>query len=392
MAQYIFGGFSPVTLRGSGKILLKSSGTLVEDYAADSPVSSVGPVLCSFKSTPIAFWDVPTLNNMVFSRRLWEDLLDNEYFKKSLEEGSHFGCSAHQDTDQIDYKDIACRVTRFWLGENNLVLGDLDLLNVPNGVIVYTLAKVSRVCTSSRGFGELRDMGNGLKDVVPEQYTHVCWDMVTFPAVPNASMSLITGENSLPTKELDSLSEHLRSLVRQAYEANPGNGPLRELFSAVGGLGKRSFRVSMADLRSALVAHNVRVSSLYSGKHRATVSRRRVFSSPDNESWLSYDVGLEAKLEVFCKALGLQLTAALGVRASASLGKEFLRGNQNVLYWVDVTFTGATLRVLRLVGVRNNLDYQISLFGVKWSSLVRAEFFNNALVARIVGQIMEGVR
>jgi hypothetical protein len=327
---------------------------------------------------------------MVFSRQLWEKLLDNAYLKKTIEEGSHFGCSVHQDSDQIDYKDVASRVTKFWIADNNLVLGDVDLLNTPNGVIVYTLAKVSRVGISSRGFGELEPLGNGLQDVVPDQYTHVCWDMVNFPAVPDASMSLITGENSLPSKELASLSDSLRGLVRQAYDRNPENEPLRRLFSALGGANKRVFQVSRADLQSAMIAHSFRVSSLYSGKGRAIMSHRKIVSSPDNESWNLFDVGLEKKLDLFCKSLGVRLTTELGFKASATWTKEFLRGNHNVYYHVDVSFGGEKKTPLRLVGVSTNFDYQASLWGAKLEDTVRYEFLNNDLVIQIVTDILGG--
>jgi hypothetical protein len=265
MKQYIFGGCAPVSLNKQSKSFLTSFASRVDDYAIESKVSDVGPVLCSFRSVPIAFWDIPTLNMMVFGKRLWEDLLSNAYLKKSLEEGSHYGCSAHQDTDQIDLKDVAGRVTKFWLGDSNFVLGDVDILNTPCGVVVYTLAKISRVGISSRGFGELRDIGGGLKEVVPEEYTHVCFDFVNFPAVPDAGMTMITGDRSLPTKELDSMSENLRGLVRDAYDRSPGDPALSDLYTALGLNSRKSIMEKNAVL-TALVSHGFRYRSLFSGK------------------------------------------------------------------------------------------------------------------------------
>ena len=225
--QYIFGGASPVSLSRSGVQLLKSSRTIVEDYAEGSSGNFEGPILCSFKAVPIAFYEVPTLNMMVFSRALWERLLKNDYLKKTMEEGSHWGEGKHADRDEVWLSESACRVNRFWIASNNFVLGDVDILNTPNGRPAYTLAKIGKIGISSRGFGVLRDRGDGLKDVVPEDYTHVCWDLVSFPAVPDASMTLITGDDGLVSTEMDNMSSQLRSLINEAWKRSPAGRAVR---------------------------------------------------------------------------------------------------------------------------------------------------------------------
>jgi hypothetical protein len=133
----------------------------------------------------------------------------------------------------------------------------------------------------------------------------------------------------------------------------------------------------------------VEVTPLFSGQRRGRISNRFIRSSPDNESWGLYDVGLEAKLEVFCQSLRLRLVAEFGVEVSVSLEKEFLRLNSNVLYVVGVTFGGQTLKVIRLVGEKTNFDYQVSIFGVKVEGFVRSGFFSNALVTRVLNGLRE---
>jgi len=229
MNQWIFGKASPVSLSDQGKHLLKSSGCIVSDYVGESGSPSNG-ILCSFKSVPIAFWDVPTLNQMVFSRKLWECLLENQYLKQSMENGSHWGEAKHADRDEVYLDEIACRVNRFWIGSNNILLGDVDIPDTPKGRIVHSLARISRVGISSRGFGELRDMDNGLKEVIPDQYMHVCWDMVAFPAVPDAHMTLITGDS--PMEETINMSMELRKLINEAYQRHPKDKALQKLVSS----------------------------------------------------------------------------------------------------------------------------------------------------------------
>jgi hypothetical protein len=132
------------------------------------------------------------------------------------------------------------------------------------------------------------------------------------------------------------------------------------------------------------------VSPLFSGGARGTLSRKRVFSSPDNESWGLFDSGIDAKLGIFCQSLQARLSVALGFQVSVSWGKEFLRMNANVYYWVDVSTGDHEYRVVRLVGAKTDLDFQVSLFGVKLAGLVRSEFLNNALVSRVVAHFTSG--
>jgi len=254
--QWIFGKASPISLSAQGKQLLKSSKCIVSDFVGDSGSPRDG-ILCTFKNVPVAFWDVPTLNQMVFSRKLWECLLENQYLKQSMENGSHWGESKHADRDEVYLDEVACRVNNFWLGDKNIVYGDVDIPDTPKGHIVYNLSKISRVGISSRGFGELRDMDKGLKEVIPDQYMHVCWDMVAFPAVPDAHMTLITGDS--PYEETLTMSTELRNLINEAYQRNPHDKALQKLVSN----GKlihpsKSSDISIVDLETAVLSHGLK--------------------------------------------------------------------------------------------------------------------------------------
>jgi len=296
MGQYIFGRYadSAFSVSDGGKKYLKSSfGSVVSDFVGESSPSKAGPILCSFEAVPIAFWRVPTLNRMVFSRVLWENLLANDYLRRTMEDGAHFGEASHADRDEVLLKETACRVNKFWLSDqNNWVLGNVDLLNTPNGNIIYTLARVGRVGISSRGFGELADRDDGLREVVPDQYAHVCWDMVAFPAVPDASMTLRSGEDALSSIEMSKMSDDLRGLIKEAYEIYPDSKPLKKLFSRAYPDVKKSFVIDSKfrrELGNAIFAHNLRNTDLFSGKKRAILSAR--------ETILSRIKFLEAKLK-----------------------------------------------------------------------------------------------
>jgi hypothetical protein len=228
----------------------------VNDFVGDHG-SPKEDILCTFKNVPVAFWDVPTLNQMVFSRKLWECLLDNQYLKQSMENGSHWGESKHADRDEVYLDEVACRVNNFWLGDKNIVFGDVDIPDTRKGRDVYKLARIGRVGISSRGFGELRDMDNGLKEVIPDQYMHVCWDMVAFPAVPDAHMTLAT-EDSLYDETL-TMSTELRKLVDAAIKKNPHDKALQRLVSGVKAKSNRlEPDIGIADIETAILSHEIK--------------------------------------------------------------------------------------------------------------------------------------
>jgi hypothetical protein len=385
MKQFIFGGYSSLSVGSQSKGLVKSSSGSVADFAGDSDISRVGSILCSFKSVPIAFWGVPTLNNMVFSRRLWEMLLENQYLRRSLEDGSHFGEGFHANHDEVLYPNVACRVTNFWLADNNLVLGDVDILNTPNGVIVYTLAKISKVGISSRGFGELADIGNGLRDVAPEDYSHICWDMVAFPAVPDASMTLAAGENALPSKELSLMSDQLRRLVKDASDRHPEDVGLRSLWNSVKEAARKPYNVRN-EVVSAMVAHRLRtgVTSLFSGKGRG-----RIKSSPDSYGYGGgpRDSVLEGRMRVFVSTLEIQVRR---FSAKANVVVRFGRSAKGVssLTSVSVVFPGGVLRgCLEVESVVGSGEYFLKVFSESYGKIKLAGFnFRLAVhVAALIG-------
>jgi hypothetical protein len=384
MKQFIFGGNSSLSVGNPNKTLLKSSIGSVVDFARDSDISRVGGVLCSFKAVPIAFWGVGTLNSMVFSRELWEMLLSNAYLKRSLEDGSHFGEAFHANREEVLYPDVACRVTNFWLGDNNLVLGNVDILNTPNGVIVYTLAKVSRVGISSRGFGELRDIGGGLKDVVPEDYLHICWDMVAFPAVPDASMTLVPEERALPTKELNAMSEQLRQIIRDASERNPNDVGLRNLWNAVGRGVKKPFNLRNAVI-TAMITHRLHsgVTPLFSGPKRG-----RIVSSPDSYGYGggSRDSRLEDRIQVFADTFELQVRK-FSAQASVSVELSPSADELSFLASVDVYLPGVVLRgCLEIETVVGSGEYSLKVFSESYGK-VKLSGFNFKLAVQVAALV-----
>ena len=88
MAQWIKGSyFTPKTfcekqhkLIKSG--LMKSTDMVMQGY---KPEQNDSGILYHWDNMPIAYYDIPTLNDMIFSKKLWmETIHENPYVKASL--------------------------------------------------------------------------------------------------------------------------------------------------------------------------------------------------------------------------------------------------------------------------------------------------------------------
>lgn len=210
----------------------------VEEGAVDisSPLNG-SAVLYSWQSVPLALYDVPTLNGMVYRKSLWEKLMANPTLNSCIENKSFWGEAFHSDSDEVKIPDVAIRVSKWWIDSNNLILGDVDIMNTPNGAICYTLAKAGRIGTSTRGFGVLDDIGNGLTEVNEDQYVHICSDVVALPAVPEANLST-QWTADLTRNGIDSMSGELRAMLSNALKINPDNPSVLRLVASLSRTGR----------------------------------------------------------------------------------------------------------------------------------------------------------
>ena len=258
--QWIFGRMDPKHAFDIQSKMVKSGQMRTVDNVSQgyAPTQEGSGVLYSWKNTPLAYVNIPTLNRMVFSKALWEGLRNNDHLKYMLEGRSHWMGDCHKDKDEITFSEIAGRVNDFWI-EGDMVMGDIDLMDTTNGLIIYNCAKTGRVANSSRGFGALHDRSDGLKEVVPDEYMHVSWDFVTFPAVNKCIMTM--ADDITSTAEVDNLSEYLKSLIAEAYDRNPKDASLQKLASSAGVLKpKKHYSISKHDRDTLNILNGLRKS------------------------------------------------------------------------------------------------------------------------------------
>lgn len=239
--QWIKGSFFSAKNFFENKTTLIKSGLMrEEDNLAQGykPEQNNTGVLYSWKNLPLAYHGVPTLNNMVFSKKLWESIHENPFIKASMENHCWWGEDQHRDNSEVLLENVAIRVNDFHCIDNNLVIGDVDLMDTPKGLIIYSLAKTGAIGNSSRGFGELVDIGNGLSRVDEDSYLAVDWDCVGFPAVPNC-MSMYVDKAVEASQALGGLEQELRNHIVEAYEKNPTNPWIANMFNSLELTGKK---------------------------------------------------------------------------------------------------------------------------------------------------------
>ncbi len=216
--------------------LMKSTDMIMQGY---KPEQNDTGILYHWDNMPIAYYDIPTLNNMVFSKKLWmEDIHENRFVKAALENKAFYGEDCHRDNSEVFLENVVLRVNDWWADDSNTILGSVDLLDTPKGLIVYNIAKSGMVGTSSRGFGDLTDIGNGLTRVEEDTYMAVSQDAVCFPAVPSA-FCLNTGnpvveQSASALGDLEKgLREQITSAIEEAYQKNPMNEWIAAMFNSL---------------------------------------------------------------------------------------------------------------------------------------------------------------
>jgi len=230
--------FSAKSFSDTKKTLIKSGLMKAEDRIMQGykPEQNDTGVLYSWTNMPIAYYDIPTLNNMIFSKKLWNDIHENQFIKAALDNHCFWGEDQHRDNSEVLLENVAIRVNDFWIGDGNLVLGNVDLMDTPRGLTIYSLAKTGMIGTSSRGFGDLIDIGSGLTRVDEDTYLAVSQDVVGFPAVPAAFCVSTAGNNTVTQSVIDleqGLREQITSAIEEAYQKDPMNEWIAAMFNSL---------------------------------------------------------------------------------------------------------------------------------------------------------------
>ncbi len=166
-----------------------------EDLVLDDTVkkNSKGEAILGQLYGPCADFLLPTRNGRGYSESLWEKVFDSEIVNEYFEAGGILGELNHPaDRSETDLEKVAvCMPEKPKKDKDGHLVAKFDILDTPNGRIVYTLAKYGyKLGVSSRGDGEVISGIDG--DIVDaDSYSLEAFDIVLLPAVKAARLKMV---------------------------------------------------------------------------------------------------------------------------------------------------------------------------------------------------------
>lgn len=126
--------------------------------------------------------DTLNQNGRIYPKYILEREVRN--YQKFVRERRSTGQLDHPETTVVELKYASHVITKVWW-EGNAVVGTVELLNTSMGVEAQNLVKDGvLIGISSRGMGSTIDRGD--HQIVGEDFTLLCWDLVAEPSTPKA--------------------------------------------------------------------------------------------------------------------------------------------------------------------------------------------------------------
>lgn len=150
-------------------------------------------ILRTIKNWPLSTPDKKNRNGRIYSRRLWENVLNSEYWKDMISNKSlcgeivHPGDRTESDSFEIDARNVSHRITEAHFDGGKL-MGTVEVLDTPQGRTLESLINAGCVMgISARGVGDM----NG-DEVDPDTYNFKTFDITFRPSDFNARMQPLT--------------------------------------------------------------------------------------------------------------------------------------------------------------------------------------------------------
>lgn len=153
---------------------------------------------------PVAEFIVPTRNGRMYDEETWEKVFNKPLVKEMFENGGILGELNHpEDRIETDLSKVAvCMPEMPSKNSDGSLTASLDILDTPNGRIVYTLARYGyKLGISSRADGEVYEGLDGNNHVDPDTFDLKAFDIVYIPSVKKARLSLAESLGSKTLKQ-----------------------------------------------------------------------------------------------------------------------------------------------------------------------------------------------
>lgn len=166
-----------------------SNGKLVTEARADNS----GRL---FLRGPMQRCEAPNQNKRIYPRRVLQREFKN--LEKTVTEGRATGELDHPETSTVALERVS-HVVREMYWDNDVWMGRIEILPTPMGKIAETLIESGvTLGISSRGVGSTSTNESGL-DMVQDDFTLVCFDLVQEPSTHGAFMTLGESRKLLET-------------------------------------------------------------------------------------------------------------------------------------------------------------------------------------------------
>ena len=132
-------------------------------------------------------------------------------YKLLVKEKRALGELDHPDDSVINLRNTSHLVTDIWM-EGKAVMGKVRVLDTPSGKTLRALVDSGvKLGISSRALGSLKESSQG--NVVQEDLSLICFDMVSEPSTPNAFMKKHT-DDRLYENKLDRINLLLKDILK----------------------------------------------------------------------------------------------------------------------------------------------------------------------------------
>ena len=206
-------------------------------------VNKRGEAILGVLEGPCADVINPTRNDRQYDEALWNNVFKDPIINEYFECGGILGELDHPaDRTETDTSKVAiCMPEKPKKGKDGKLYAKFDILDTPNGRIVYTLAKYGyKLGVSSRGNGDVYEAYDGKEHVDPKSYELKAFDIVLLPAVKSARLALKESVNNKTFKQairesLESASKDEKDIMIESlnnlnidYKLTRGRKPASE--------------------------------------------------------------------------------------------------------------------------------------------------------------------
>lgn len=161
-----------------------------------------------FLRGPMQRCEAPNQNKRIYPKQILGREFEN--YMKAVRENRATGELDHPDTSTVSLEKIS-HIVREMGWEGNTWVGRIEILPTPMGKIAETLIESGVVLgISSRGVGSTSKNESGL-DIVQDDFTLICFDLVQEPSTHGAFMTL--GESVDVNKKLLSRPDRINRVL-----------------------------------------------------------------------------------------------------------------------------------------------------------------------------------